>query len=158
MLLLLRFSLVNDVSFSYSSLYWGAILSLSFSQALGPICKEIMPAFSLLFYAIKSSLLIWALLWKFLGSCSSFTAPCNGVVDLLHHIFHLIRSHFTVLLGRGWWKRPEGADWKIKPPNSFTEMSVEHTHRSIRQWKWHSKWHVFFPLYTLKMLVLIDSR
>ena len=137
---------------------WGSSLTPFFLSSPGPICKEIIPAFWLLFYAIKSSLLIWASLWKFLGSCSSFTAPRNRAVDLLHHIFHLIRSHFTILLGRGWWERPKGADWKIKPPNSFTEMSAEHTHRSIRQWKWRSKWHVFFPLYTLKMLVLIDSR
>lgn len=54
-------------------------------------------------------------------------------------------------------QRPEGTGWKIKPSNSFTEMSVEHTHRSIRQWKWHSRWYVFFPLHTLKMLVLIDT-
>lgn len=46
----------------------------------------------------------------------------------------------------------------MKPPNSFTEMSVEHTHRSIRQWKWRSKERVFSPRYTLKMLVLIDNR
>lgn len=70
----------------------------------------------------------------------------------------LDRSHYTILLGKGWWERPKGPGQRINPPNSFTEMSAEHTHRSIRQWTWHSKRHVIFPLYALKMLVLIDRR
>lgn len=81
--------------------------------------------------------LIWALIWKFLRSCCSFTAPHNPCIS------HQITLH-NLVGKKDDGERPKGLGRKIKPPNSFTEMSVEHTHRSIRQWKWHSR-HVFFP-------------
>lgn len=102
------------------------------------------------FSMLGSILLIWTLVWTF-GEVVA--------VLLLHtvSISHQIILH-SLVREKDDGQRPKGPGCKIGPPSSFTKVTVEHTRGNIRQWKWHSKWHVFSHPQALKMLVLIDSR